>query len=213
MKLYSIFIVLLCYLYGAINASTSSLDDTSSPIKTSDPDSLATLPATASPVALWDNRISGSFSAEFALEIVAIAVNFAAFISHIGCNLPDLLSTTLIFSAILYAMKMVLVISRTGIIRESANAAAGPLRLTLGLQVVLSTMVGGPVFFCFAAFLVAAIQRQYCDISTHTTAVSLSKTLLVAMLMGILELILTYGNMILWTRDKDEPLAGEALQG
>lgn len=208
MKLQSILLVLLGCLFGSINASTSSSDDTALPMDTPDPSDPF---AAAFPTGLWENRMCRPFFAEFALELTAMASTFVLLITGIGCDSPELLSAALIVTAFLYTMKAAILIARTEIIRHSASTAAGPVRITPTSQLAFSSMLGIADCGRAVALLCAAIQRHYCEIGSHTTATSIFETLLVAMMMGMIQMALSYGNMLVWVRDLTDPLPSEAL--
>lgn len=217
MKLPGTSLVLLCCLYGAVYASASSSDsisfsnDTSASSGISDSSSEPAIqPAAASPAVLWDNRTWKTFAPEIAFEIAAILGTSAAYATNIGCSSPELLSVALILISILYVLKATFVVLRSESIRESTSAAVGPLRLTPTRQVGISSTIVITDLCRAAALLYIEIPRHYCAIGAPTTAASISETLLAAMLVGLIQLTLSYITMLIWGHDMTDPLPAEA---
>lgn len=217
MKLPGISLVLLCCLYSAVYASASSSDsisfsnDTSASSGISDSSSEPAIPpAAASPAVLWDNRTWKTFAPEIALEMAAILGTSAAYATNIGCSSPKLLSVALLLISILYVLKAAFVVLRSESICESTSAAAGPLRFTLTRQVGISSTIVITDLCRAAALLYIEILQHYCAIGAPTTAASTSETLLAAMLVGFIQLTLSYITMLIWGHDMTDPLPAEA---
>lgn len=207
MKLVSPILVLLCCLYDAAHASVGSSDDTSVSSETFGPSTDSTvLPETANHMALGDRRISWSFARELTLETVSLGIILTAFGTSIGCSIPGLLAGALLLACGLYMAKVELIAPRTRLIRKSARAAAGPVRLTPTVQKAFSAVNMVADLFRVITLLGAICKWPYCDAASGTLAVSLSRTLVATVLIGFVQLGLSLANRAAWMRDLEDSL-------
>lgn len=214
MQLYSVFLVLLCYLYGAIDASSSSLDDMSALASASDPlNPLVVLPMTTSPAALCGNRIFKYFAVELTFEVAVIIGIFVTLVTHVACSIPQLFFTGLLLTAYLHVLEIGLMLVRTKFITESTSAAASPVHLTSNKLVVLLSASGAINLSRAVALLYIAMQGpRYCDTGAYSVTDSIPLGLMAIMLMGGAQLGLLVQHMRLWMHDIDEPLSAGSLQ-
>lgn len=207
MKLVSTILMLLCYLCGAIHALAGSPDGMSVSSDTSDSstDSIV-LPETTNHMALGDRRISWYFARELTLEMVSLGVILAALGTDLGCSIPGLLAGAFTIASGLYMAKVQLIAPRTKLIRQSAKAAAGPVRLTPTVQTTVSAVNMVADLLRAITLFGVIFKWPYCDAASGIMAASLTRTLVVTILAGFVQFGLSYANRAVWLRDLEDPL-------
>lgn len=212
MKPHSILLVLLCCLFGAITASAGSPGGTHVHLDTVDSSTPLLPPATTDPAVLHCSRVRASFAGERFLETVAISCAFLAFMTSTGCSSPGLLTAALIFIALMYLMKLAFNSARTGCIHGSSDVAAGSAHAIPDWQLSFSLLVAAVDACRAVALFSTALEQEYCGVGTHSTAASISYTLMVMMLLGFFQLAMLHTNMHIYLHDLTRLFPAEALQ-
>lgn len=157
---------------------------------------------------LWNSHATTSFTLELALEIgaIALAFAFAAFTAHIVCSAPDLFTVALFLAAILYEGRIVLMIPHTKLIHIATDASASLARFASTSQAAISSINGTVDLSRAIALLLITSQRYFSEIAVQTIAFSVSRTLLASISTGLIQLGLSYADMLFRARGMQAPI-------
>lgn len=146
------------------------------------------------------------------METVSLGITFATVGSSFGCSIPELLTATLFLIVVLNAIKLASMTTRTELICQSANAAAGRVQLTPAFQAIMSISNGTFDLVRFVVLFFVTFQGQYCEIGARTIAASKSNILAITILLTFVQSIFLLANMLIWMRDMESLIPTEMKQ-